>query len=439
MSERYPMNDFVRRILLRRLALVAAAVSLVLGVSTWFAMRDQVKEDVAELAFERLAVVKAGYQRLRAEGLAEEIAVARAIEELADYGYRERRGRFVYADFYDELGSFHVVKDTTGLGDDAAEIAERYGRPMPGPGEDRRRLVRLDGKPAVHVVLPIEDRSGQIVSWVSAVHPLNPEMRARLTREPLTTVGLVILVVMVISGLFYPIVLRFSDRMAEFSSDLLEANLEMMEALGSAVAKRDSDTDAHNYRVTIYAVRLAEKEGLGNRAMQGLIKGAFLHDVGKIGIRDEVLLKPGRLDEDEYEVMKTHVEHGLDIVGRASWLRDALGVVGSHHEKYDGQGYPGRVPGEMIPLAARIFAIADVFDALSSKRPYKDPMPLEKVFEILEEGRGTHFDPAVLDSFLEIAPDLHAHLDGRPAEELREELQEIIQKYFTAGLRVLLA
>jgi HD-GYP domain-containing protein (c-di-GMP phosphodiesterase class II) len=264
-------------------------------------------------------------------------------------------------------------------------------------------------------------------------------MRARLVREPLTTVALVILVVMVISGLFYPVVLRFSDRMAEFSSDLLEANLEMMEVLGSAVAKRDSDTDAHNYRVTIYAVRLAEKEGLGIKAMQGLIKGAFLHDVGKIGIRDEVLLKPGRLDEDEYEVMKTHVDHGLDIVGRAGWLRDALGVVGSHHEKYDGGGYPSRVPGEMIPLPARIFAVADVFDALSSKRPYKAPMPLEKVFEIMREGRGTHFDPAVLDSFLEIAPDLHAQLDGRSAEELRGELQEIIEKYFTAGLRVLLA
>lgn len=439
MSDRYPLNDFVRRILLRRLALVAAAVSLVLGVTTWFAMREQVKDDTVELAFERLAVVKASYRRLVAQGLAGEIAVARAIEEMADYDYRTRRGRFAYAEFYDELGSFHVARDSSELGEKAADVADDYGRPRPAAGADHRRLVRVGGRQSVHVVLPIEDRGGEVVAWVSAVYPLGPEAAARLVREPLTTVGLVILVVVIISGLFYPVIIRFSDRMADFSSDLLEANLEMMEVLGSAVAKRDSDTDAHNYRVTIYAVRLAEKEGLGTKAMQGLIKGAFLHDVGKIGIRDDVLLKPGRLDKDEYEVMKTHVDHGMDIVGRAGWLKDALGVVGSHHEKFDGQGYPAKVPGEMIPLPARIFAVADVFDALSSRRPYKDPMPLEKVFAIMRENRGSHFDPEVLDSFLEIAPDLHARLDGRTADELRGELQEIIEKYFTAGLRVLLA
>jgi len=438
-SDRYPLNDFVRRILLRRLALVAAAVSLVLGVVTWVAMREQVKEDVVALAFERLAVVKSNYRRLRDQGLAQEIAVARAIDAMKDLDTRGRRGPFVYAEFYDELGTFQVARDTTRDTAAAEAIVRGSGTRMPPLGHDYRRLVRLDGRPAVLVILPIDDNEGRLVSWVSAVYPLGKEEAAKLVREPLNTVGLVILVVMVISGLFYPVVLRFSDRMAEFSSDLLEANLEMMEVLGSAVAKRDSDTDAHNYRVTIYAVRLAEKEGLGTRAMQGLIKGAFLHDVGKIGIRDEVLLKPGRLDNEEYAIMKTHVEHGLDIVKRARWLRDALGVVGSHHEWYNGEGYPSRMPGEMIPLPARIFAIADVFDALSSRRPYKDPMPLAKVFAILAEGRGGHFDPHLLDSFLEIAPGLHARLDGRTADELRGELQEIIEKYFTAGLRVLLS
>jgi len=434
------MHVFVRRILLRRLALVALGVCVVLGASTWFTMRDQVQDEVVDIAFDRLAVIKAGYRQLRERGLSEQVAVARAIEAMGDMEFHERRGRFVYAEFYDELGTFHVAADTASdLVGPAKAVVTSLGHLRPAAHEDHRKMVTLAGRPAVHVVVPIVDRDGDTAAWVSAVYPLSPAVAARLVREPLTTVGLVILVVLLVSALFYPVVLRMANKLSAFSSELLEANLEMMEVLGSAVAKRDSDTDDHNYRVTIYAVRLAEKAGLSDRAMQGLIKGAFLHDVGKIGIRDEVLLKPGKLTDDEYEIMKTHVDHGLDIVSRASWLKDARAIVGYHHEKFDGAGYPTKMPGEQIPLAARIFAIADVFDALSSPRPYKDAMPLDKVFEIMTEGRGAHFDPDALDTFLLMAPDLHAHLDGQNSAALRDELQEIIRKYFNAGLETLLA
>ena len=117
-----------------------------------------------------------------------------------------------------------------------------------------------------------------------------------------------------------------------------------------------------------------------------LIKGAFLHDVGKIGIRDNILLKPGRLDEEEFEEMKRHVNHGLDIISKSAWLNEASAVVGSHHEKYEGNGYPAGLKGEAIPVLARIFAIADVFDALTSHRPYKKPLSYEETIDILMKG-----------------------------------------------------
>jgi len=191
--------------------------------------------------------------------------------------------------------------------------------------------------------------------------------------------------------------------------------------------------------VTIYAVRLAEAIGLDAQAIQSLIKGAFLHDVGKIGVRDNILLKPGRLDKDEFEIMKTHVRHGLDIVKRSAWLQDATDVVGYHHEKYNGQGYYDGLTGEEIPIAARIFAIADVFDALTSERPYKEPFSFEKTMAILNEDKGTHFDPNLVDTFARMASDLYKEFSGREDEALKEQMKTIRDKYYAeaAEIRIL--
>ena len=139
----------------------------------------------------------------------------------------------------------------------------------------------------------------------------------------------------------------------------------------------------------------------------------------------------------EFDTMKTHVDQGLEIVHRSSWLKDAIDVVGSHHEKYDGSGYPQQLQGEKIPIGARIFAITDVFDALTSRRPYKEPFSFEESIQILEQGRGTHFDPGLLDQFARMARDLHARYGGREDEQLREELTQHVQRYFTAGLDTL--
>jgi len=208
--------------------------------------------------------------------------------------------------------------------------------------------------------------------------------------------------------------------------------------LGGAIAKRDSDTDAHNYRVSVYSVSLAEAVNVPRDQIQSLIKGALLHDVGKLGIRDNILLKPGKLTDEEFSVMKTHVEHGLEITDRASWLSDAQDVVGGHHEKYDGAGYPAGLTGENIPLTARIFAITDVFDALTSKRPYKEPFSFEETMEILEAGRGSHFDPLLLDAFSRIAKGLYDVYSGKDDQKPRERLKEMTEEYFKRNIADLL-
>jgi len=167
-------------------------------------------------------------------------------------------------------------------------------------------------------------------------------------------------------------------------------------------------------------------------------RGALLHDVGKIGIRDNVLLKPGKLTDDEFTVMKTHVDHGMDLTNHASWLKDAQEVVGSHHEKFDGAGYPHGLKGEAIPLAARIFAITDVFDALTSRRPYKEALSYDASMQILDAGRGSHFDPSLLDSFNAIARKLYDTFSGMDGDKSKERLDLMTEEYFKRDVADLL-
>jgi HD-GYP domain-containing protein (c-di-GMP phosphodiesterase class II) len=135
--------------------------------------------------------------------------------------------------------------------------------------------------------------------------------------------------------------------------------------------------------------------------------------------------------------MREHVRHGLDIIGTSPWLADAVQVVGSHHERFDGSGYPAGLAGEAIPLVARIFAVADVFDALTSKRPYKEPFAYEAAMALLRRDRGRHFDPVVLDAFSTIAQALHQTYAGRDHQGLRDELQAVLARVFSRGEIVL--
>ncbi len=189
-------------------------------------------------------------------------------------------------------------------------------------------------------------------------------------------------------------------------------------AMASLAETRDSDTGNHIRRTQYYVQALAEKlrthprfaSALDDKTIETLFKSAPLHDIGKVGIPDRILLKPGRFEPHEFEIMKTHTTLGRDAIQRAEdqlgmrvdFLHMAKEIAYGHQEKWDGSGYPLGLAGDAIPVSARLMAVADVYDALISRRVYKDGMPHEKAVRIITEGRGNHFDPDIVDVFLQI-------------------------------------
>jgi putative two-component system response regulator len=195
-------------------------------------------------------------------------------------------------------------------------------------------------------------------------------------------------------------------------------------AMASLAETRDSDTGNHIRRTQLYVRALAEKLKshprfgyyLSDAMVEVLYKSAPLHDIGKVGVPDRILLKPGKLTAEEFEVMKTHTTLGRDAIAHAEWklgmsvefLGCAKEIAYGHQEKWDGSGYPEGLAGEDIPISARLMAIADVYDALISRRVYKDGLSHERAVQIIRDGRGVHFDPDMVDAFLELAEDFRA-------------------------------
>jgi len=190
------------------------------------------------------------------------------------------------------------------------------------------------------------------------------------------------------------------------SQELEETHIEMIQQLGRAAEFRDNETGMHVQRMSHYCRLLGLATGMTPQEADQLRYAAMMHDIGKIGIPDHILLKPGKLTADEFAVIKRHPTIGAGIIGpqKVELLRLAQSIALSHHEKWDGGGYPQGLMGEAIPLEGRITALADVFDALVSKRPYKEPWPLDKALGLLEEGAGAHFDPRLSALFLALRP-----------------------------------
>jgi putative nucleotidyltransferase with HDIG domain len=181
---------------------------------------------------------------------------------------------------------------------------------------------------------------------------------------------------------------------------LKDQNRQTIEALAEAIEARDAHTYGHSRQVTRYAVRLAEELGLPPEQVELIDYAGLLHDVGKIGIRDYILLKPDRLDDEEFAVMQGHPRIGVKIIEQVRGLRDTLPIIESHHERWDGAGYPNGLRGEEIPLAARILSIADAFEAMTADRAYRPAMAAEQAIEILLRGRGAAWDAALVDLFV---------------------------------------
>jgi len=234
-----------------------------------------------------------------------------------------------------------------------------------------------------------------------------------------------IVTVFVTTLLLYPIIVYLNNAYKQQAKELLHANLDILSVLGGAIAKRDNETNAHNYRVTLYAISFGETLNLSREKMRALIKGAFLHDVGKIGVSDTILLKPDRLTKEEFTLMKKHVSYGVEIIENSAWLADAKDVVAYHHERYDSKGYMKGLSNEEIPLIARIFMICDVFDALSSQRPYKNAFSFDKSIEMIKEESGTHFDPSLVPVFCSIIEKVYKQIGSIEDEK---ELRSMLDK-----------
>jgi putative nucleotidyltransferase with HDIG domain len=183
--------------------------------------------------------------------------------------------------------------------------------------------------------------------------------------------------------------------------DLTQAYDTTLEGWSRALDMRDHETEGHTRRVAEITVKIAREMGVPEEELVHIRRGALLHDIGKMGIPDNILLKPGPLDEHEWEIMHSHAKRAYDLLHPIEYLRPALEVPLHHHEKFDGTGYPDGLKGSEIPLPARIFAVVDVWDALTSDRPYRKAWTAKKSLNYVKDQSGKHFDPDVVKVFLE--------------------------------------
>jgi putative nucleotidyltransferase with HDIG domain len=218
-----------------------------------------------------------------------------------------------------------------------------------------------------------------------------------------------------------------TGRLRSTMQDLERSYDTTLEAMGDALDLRDQETEGHSKRVTAYTIAIARAMGLDADELRTIARGAFLHDIGKISTPDAILLKPGRLDTEEMAIMREHCQRGYDMVRKIPFLRDAAEIVYAHQERFDGSGYPRSLSGEQIPLGARIFAIADTLDAVTSDRPYRKGSSIHAATAEIVRCSGTQFDPKIVQVFLDIP--------SASWGELRSEIEHLSTSVLAASLR----
>ncbi len=418
------MIDNIHKWLLLRLALVWIVLSLLIGGLVHYLGNVRLDNHVVSMAKTETASytdAMASYLKSPSEP---------ALAELnRKIHYEIEKDNLIVVEFYDTDSK----KITEAIKTSAREVEAK----LPKHGiefADKSGIVCekliLGNDNYLRVFVPINNKTGAKIGYLEGIYHAPREIISQIKQQTLWSLVLVVLIIFATSLVLYPLIIRLNRKLLDYSHSLTLTNIGMLKVLGSAIAKRDSDTNIHNYRVTLYSVRIGEKLGLPAATMKGLIKGAFLHDLGKIAISDSILLKPGKLTDDEFVIMKTHVRHGEDIIRGYDWLKDALDVVRCHHEKFDGSGYPAGLIREDIPLNARIFAVADVFDALTSKRPYKEAFSFDVAVKILQESMESHFDPVIVQLFLDQGAVLHSEICNDDETLLHGKLETCIGNYF---------
>jgi len=279
------------------------------------------------------------------------------------------------------------------------------------------------------VAIPIFESDDNLSGYVSGIYLVSLKESQHIISRFILSMVICLVGVTVCALLCYFGFLFMNNHLIRSIGELNKTNIFLLKKIGAALAKSDCSEVSHSARALIYAMKLAEKTKLPLDQRRTLIHGAFLHDIGMLPISHASLLKEDELDEAASKEIARHPKEGAALIKKFRWLRNAEQVVRYHHEKYDGNGYPDGVKHEKIPMVARIFSIADAFDALTSQRPYRPPVSLEESLAILEQETGLQFDPVLLSAFLEIAPGLHESVTSYSPKELENEVDNLLKKY----------
>lgn len=418
------MDTFKKRTAIR-IALTTILLASLVSPMAWFWSLETAEASVVALANEESERLLRRFDAIELNGpeaRAHAVDAARAITG----------GLFDIAEIYDAKGQ-KLAESMTSGGEAVEPLLPKHGAPsyLTASYESIRQQ---SGQWILRVFVPLRmahgDLGSPLTGYFEGVRVMPAWQQDQIFEQSLSMALMVCLASLACGAVLYPVVISLSAQNAQKAREVLDSHIGMMEAIGRAIARRDSDTGAHNYRVAWIAAKMGEALGLSGYGMQSLIVGSFLHDVGKIGIPDAILLKPGRLDEQEMAIMRTHVAQGEKIVGEVGWLGGAKDVVSAHHEKWDGSGYPRGLSGQNIPLAARIFAVADVFDALCSKRPYKEPMVFDAAIHVLESSTGSHFDPEVMKCFRAMANDIYKTMSTLDEAGARSLMEDRVRHHF---------
>jgi putative nucleotidyltransferase with HDIG domain len=212
-----------------------------------------------------------------------------------------------------------------------------------------------------------------------------------------------------------------TEQLRQTMADLERSYDITLEALGDALDLKDAETEGHSKRVTAFTIAMARQMGMSAEKIRVIARGAFLHDIGKMAIPDAILRKPGALNEDEIMIMREHCARGYHILKKIPFLSEAAEIVYAHQERYDGKGYPRGLAGDEIPVGARLFAVADTLDAITSDRPYRAAQPVSKARDEIRKYSGTQFDPKVVEVFLAMPDTIW--------EDLRREINSHARRY----------
>lgn len=425
------VNSFRKKAAIR-IAMVSVVLASLASPVSWYVSLENAEKSTVSLAIEESHRLLQQYDVLGHSG-------PDAAQRAAEAARAISGGLFDIAEIYDRNGIM-LAASFTKKGELVERLLPEHVKPTYQEATYESIRLKKEGYWALRVFVPLDGveasdtrdpgRNGAITGYFEGVRVVPKWQRDQMVANSMVISLMVCLASLLCGAAVYPVVVRLSADNERKTREVLDSHISMMGALGRAIAKRDSDTGVHNYRVAWIATRLAESMGLSGSRMQALIAGSFLHDVGKIGVPDAILLKHGVLNAEELAVMHFHVQQGEEIVTGMGWLEGAKAVVASHHEKWDGSGYPHGLSGEQIPLEARIFAVADVFDALCSARPYKEPMNFDAVMAVLEKETGSHFDPGVMDVFRPMARGIFDRLAGSTEGDVRQLLEERIRHHF---------